>query len=1463
MRILHRHGEIDRQYDLRVRTDGPVTLGEIAAAIGVRLADTAPVTVDGVRRPAATDLAAANVVEGSTLDTTPGAHDGYAHDRHAADGATLDVVSGLCAGLRSPVRRRRVVAGASVDCDLSIPAATVSPHHLAFDPGPDGLTATDLDSLNGTLVDGTWLLDPILVEPNQLIDLGATQLRIRPPANDRPLELLGVLGRSTTGILPFNRPPRTDAAMPGPPIAVPCRATPDLTTTLFSWASLIAPIVLGGLMAWLYNPLFALFALMSPVMMIGTWIEGRRRRSRTGKRHARALARSLAALRTEMEAASGAELEARHARSPDLAEVVRRAQQPSTRLWERRPVHDDAMQLVVGTTDQAWEPTIVCDGTPEPSATEIIDELRVLADAPLSVNLAAGAVVGIVGDRTAALAIARSLVTQAAVHHGPADLEIVVLAGEPDTVAEWRWASWLPHTRCRATRGRTRAIAAGTEAIAELVGALHDATRPPDRQHLPAGRLILCVIDGDGLTTGRTSPARALLSDAAGPAGGIVIASSLDRLPAACTSVIDITDSDGLISVISPVDGTRVNDVLATGIDPDTAATTARLLARFSDPEVDLTEASIPESVPLLQLLGLVTTEADAIEARWQATRGTADLAAPVGADGHGSLDIDLVRDGPHALIGGTTGSGKSELLRSLVASLAATADAAHLNFVLIDYKGGSAFDACAALPHTVGLVTDLDERLGARALRCLDAELHRRERILRDAFANDIVEYRAMQARGRTVDPLPRLVVVIDEFATMAAELPDFLDALVGIAQRGRSLGVHLILATQRPSGAVNANIRTNTNLRIALRVLDDNDSTDVIDTKDAASIGRDQPGRAYARLGPTEVVPFQSALITGHTPIGACVDVEAIPLVDGVAAARDDVGVAAEGPNDLERLVGAIGEAHSRLDIGPPRQPWPDPLPDQVFLDELPPTPRNRRGLGAVPIGLADDPDRQRQHSVQWVPGAGNVIFMGVAGSGTTTALTTAAIALAAAHEPDSLHVYGLDFGSGGLRDLAALPHCGAIIDATSRERQLRLIRHVSDELRRRRGLHADELAAEPSIVVMIDNYGTLRHELEEAKLHSVLETVQRIYADGPPLGIHSALAVDHVGAVGRQFLAVTSQVFLLRFADPTDYLSFGVRPGDVSSLCAGRAFLADSGAEVQLALAHRDGIDTAIERIASAVPSPAPLRPPRKIGELPLEVDTDDLLAHSDLAGEPATLVVAIGDDDLGPAGFELHEGEHVLVAGRARTGKSTALCSMARIAGAGGAQVVALAPRRSPLHLEPACHATTHAGELEPLLGDRGRRPYVLLIDDAESFDDGLGQIAALVAEAVPGFHIVAAGRTDRLQSAYGHWTTALRASRCGVLLCPELLDGDLLGVQLPVRSDVPALPGRGWLVSAGNRQICQLATVQDAARRANVLHTGGSDIDPCRADHTGGSDRSVEAAVGDVENRYTSRRIRSS
>jgi DNA segregation ATPase FtsK/SpoIIIE and related proteins len=686
----------------------------------------------------------------------------------------------------------------------------------------------------------------------------------------------------------------------------------------------------------------------------------------------------------------------------------------------------------------------------------------------------------------------------------------------------------------------------------------------------PEGPVTLVVVDAPALMEGRNSPARDVLSGEGVPACGLVLVSSADRLPALATSVVELSGGAGAARYREPSINLTIDGVLVGGMPEHLARRAARALSGLEDPEVPDLGADLPDGVGLVGLAGGEIT-AEAIARRWKSGGKVPRMVGPIGVSGDGPVEIDWVADGPHALVAGTTGSGKSEMLRSVVAGLAASLDSDHLTFVLIDYKGGSAFAQCAGLPHTVGMVTDLDEHLGARALRSLEAELHYRETRLRDAGASDLKQY----LQDGHPEPLPRLLVIIDEFATMAAELPDFIDSLVGIAQRGRSLGVHMILATQRPGGAVNDNIRANTNLRISLRVQEAAESSDIIGVPLAAQIGRRQAGRGYVRLGASDVFPFQAALVTGVTAEEDTTTIGVSRFVFGPEPlVRDEVPetskpAAPEGPSDLERLVAACAEAARLGGLAPPRRPWPEVLPTLVALDDL---VQEAGGEGAAVVGagatfaLADEPDRQRRALFSWTPAAGNFFVCGVAGSGATNTLATLATSLAKTYRPERLWLYGLDFGTQALAPLTGLPHCGGIIGASDRERQLRLVRFLADELERRRSQIAARGAARidpgdpnspfPTIVVLIDNYGALHSAWEDTTGMAARDLLVRTIADGPGLGVVAAISADRPLSLPGNISSVTPNKIALRLAEPGDLSFFGLNPREVGKLGVGGA-------------------------------------------------------------------------------------------------------------------------------------------------------------------------------------------------------------------------------------------------------------------------------------------------------------------
>jgi S-DNA-T family DNA segregation ATPase FtsK/SpoIIIE len=1391
------------ELEVEVTARGDATVRDLSSALGQNLSYADDARLD----PDAT-LDDQPVPRGAVLAPAP-------PDAPAEICATAEVrvIAGLHAGLRQPLGAGRHTVGRehAFGVDVALGNNTVSLVHAAVTINASGKASIeDLQSRNGTRVGQSFIgvEGPSAIAPLDHVDLGAVRLTITAPArDDRP-----ALDRpDRTGLVTFNRQPRAAVVRRSEPLRTPTPVTDSPGVMPFRWAACFAPLVLGGVLVVVTrNLLFAGFLLLSPLMAVATWWEERRRRAKQRRagllRHDEAVERFT----HELAEAGRRQVVARRAAVPDLAEIHRRATTPSARLWERRPAHEDFGVVGLGFADLPWAPPLDRP-TDDPVVRRVLDDHAQLVSVPLAATLTAGSCLGVVGPRDAALALVRGVLCQSAVHSGPADLAVAILCDRA-AASDWDWAKWLPHT----VAGDRRLLAATGPETADLLAHLLtvDEGGAPDLLHL-------VVLDVDGVTHGRDSAARDVLAGHGRAVAGIVLADRADRLPATCTAIVTLIGPDGLASYAEPRSGLVVDEFLAAGLPDGRAREIARSLARYDDAELRSAGGRLPDQVLLPSLLD-VALEPGALAARWQGTPA-GSLAAVVGAGVDGPLVIDLVTDGPHGLIAGTTGSGKSELLRTIVASLAATVSPADLNFVLVDYKGGSAFAECARLPHTVGLVTDLDEHLGARALVCLEAELRHRERLLRDAGTADLDTY---VAAGRPLGALPRLLVVIDEFATLAAELPDFIDSLVGIAQRGRSLGVHLLLATQRPAGAVKDNIRANTNLRIALRVQDSHDSLDVLGSPVASTLSRRQPGRAFVRLGPGEVTAFQSALVTGASaPAEDVPAVTVTPFTFGPGhAALPPPSVNAQD-SDLARLVDAACDAAQTLQLPAPRSPWPAPLPDEVTLTELPAYDGGE--LWSAPIGLADDPARQQRRTRAWRADDGSLLIYGVAGSGTSTALVTLGLSLAERYSPAELHLYALDFGSSALAPLAALPQVGAVVSPAERERVERLVGMLRDEVARRRALFRETGASSiagyrrlagvrdqlPGVVLLVDGWGALHAALDDVPGLAVRDDLTRVVADGPGLGIYVIGTADRPMAVPAAVATLVPEKLALRLSDRHDYGFFGLSARDVPDLPPGRALSSTSRLEIQLA---RPGepVGEAVRRIAARTAPVPDARAPRPVGTMPEDVSLAEIAGVAALLTDDWWLPVGIGERSLQPAGLHLADGEHVLVAGAARSGRSTLLASAVALVRAQRPDVgiTVICTRRSPLRELAGVRLVTDLLDIEPAVDAIATAdgPQLLVVDDAETVDDQSGRLVALLKERRSGLRVIASGRADALRTAYGHWTGELRRSRTGVLLKPRDGDGDLWSTSLPRHAPARFPVGRGYLLCDGDVELVQVA-----------------------------------------------------
>ena len=1053
----------DRRIAVVAGATTATTVADVAAAIGVgrRCVGGRRITVDGRPVAAGQLLLDSGIRDGSRIDVAS------ADDRLPEPGGrsliTAVWLRGVDCGGRNHLGIGRHFVGrartATVRCDD--PALEL--HHAVVDVEPDGsVVVSQLAGLHPVLLDGTMIVGPTTVHPGQRLEVGGSVLTFLPPlepdVDECPIETAGVRRPIDPWRTPWVRSPRQRTPFEPEPIQAP---RPAATPTVMHGGLLPAIIGVAGaaVLALVFDQMmFLLFGAMGAVVAVGTWLAQRLGLVRS-RRSAAAADRSewetfVAKLAEQRDACRRSML----ADSITIDRAVATIAERSSTLWDVRATDEDAYRVSIGEVDGSWQPVVsglddvVGNRPPNRSSggwgdsrdlINAIENASRLGTVPAAVSLAAGNVVAIVGDSDA-FAVARSMIVQLAAASGPADWRLLVISDRTD---EWQAVEWLPHLIGAERFGRIIA----SEALTDLITALD----PTDPRHL------LVVVDGPELLSARTSSLRRLLAGSSSVACIVTCATESD-VPAICTSALVIGRRGSARWIADMRAGSLADPVRIAGLSVVGAFDAAASLAGLTDPELAHGAATLAREVRMIDLLGAdigrkASTLPTRIAASWSANCSDPPLSTPIGLAADGVIEIDLGRDGPHALIAGTTGAGKSELLRSLVVGLAARCSPEQVSFVLIDYKGGSTFDACAALPHTVGVVTDLDDRLAGRALRSLEAELRRREVLLRAAGAGDLSAYRAAATDGGPPPVLPRLVVVIDEFAGLAVQQPDFIRSLLGVAQRGRSLGVHLVLATQRPSGVISDDIRANTNLRIALRVQDPADSTDVVGDAAAAYLPRSTPGRAVMRLGSDELIDFQAATCTGrrrHRAPSVALTVRTFDSLSARGGIADVVADASGDASDLDLIVDAIRNAARSAGIAMPYRPWLDPLSAEMGIDGLAAEERGSTprcdATGDPMVGIVDDPDHQTRKPLTWPAQSGHLLLIGAPGSGTTTALLELAATLESSDNPaDASELYIIDAngdqrwdvvgGVGGVSGWASL------VRIHEGERLLRLLNHL----------------------------------------------------------------------------------------------------------------------------------------------------------------------------------------------------------------------------------------------------------------------------------------------------------------------------------------------------------------------------------------------------------------------------------
>jgi S-DNA-T family DNA segregation ATPase FtsK/SpoIIIE len=1009
----------------------------------------------------------------------------------------------------------------------------------------------------------------------------------------------------------------------------------------------------------------------------------------------------------------------------------------SHRLWERRPADPDFAVVRVAVGPQTLATPLVPPVTRpledlEPMTAgalrRFLDAYSVVPDLPVAVSLRGFARVFLRGGGedadTDARALTRAVLTQLAVFHAPDDLLIAVCAG-PERRALWEWVKWLPHGQHPTRTDALGAVRMVTSSAGDLEELLDDVIANRPRFGATAsggdGPHVVVVLDGADLTG-----AAHLTGDGIDGVTVLDLDATPPRLLDRSVLVLDVHAARGRRRL-----NTYTMDHEAEVGTPDRLGTAeAEAVARRLAP-LRLAATSKSSDAPLAaemglgELLGIADPDTFSTRRSWAPRPNRDRLRVPigVGADA-GPVELDLKESaqdgmGPHGLLIGATGSGKSELLRTLVLGLATTHSSEMLNFVLVDFKGGATFSSLDRLPHTAAVITNLADELPLvdRMVDAINGELIRRQELLRKAgnFAS-LRDYDKARAGGAALAPMPSLLIICDEFSELLSAKPDFIDLFVQIGRVGRSLGVHLLLASQRLEEGRLRGLDTHLSYRIGLRTFSALESRAVLGVPDAYELPR-SPGHGYLKFGTEPLVRFKAAYVSGAFRR---------PGAGGPGGAGDSGAARVLGysthfvpvPEPVEAPVPAddnqVGE--SLLDImvarlagqGPPaHQVWLPPLTQAPALDELlgPVTLDPARGLafanpelhGAlqVPVALVDKPFEQRR-DVLWLQlagAAGHVAVVGGPQSGKSTALRTLVCGLALTHTPAEVQVYCLDFGGGSLGAVRDLPHVGGVAGRLDTAAVRRTVGEVATLLaererrfadlgvdsmasyRRRRATAAGMAAAadhagagspagtgeagaaaDPfgDVFLVVDGWSTLRGEYDDLE-----PLVTDIATRGLSYGIHVVAAASRWMDFRPAIRDLFGSRLELRLGDPTDSAVSRRSAANVPERSPGRGITADS-LHLLTVLPELSSLGGDTASLVKAVASNWSGPPAPRVRLLP------PVLAYTDLDLDRTAglrLPIGIAEADLQPAVVDFASEPHFLLFGDAECGKSSFLRALA--------------------------------------------------------------------------------------------------------------------------------------------------------------------------------------------------------
>ncbi len=960
----------------------------------------------------------------------------------------------------------------------------------------------------------------------------------------------------------YHRSPRIIHREPTDKIKIEKPPQPIQKNNTMIWRAIIPPLVMIALtvVIFLVRPIgvyiFMMIGMSTVTIIFGitTYFTEKKKYKEEVEKRERDYKAYLSNKSTEINNAIKDQRYSLNFHYPTLSEIKDIVETKAPRIYEKTSHHHDFLHYKLGITNikksfeiEYKEDEFIFrrDGLFD-DAKELYEFYQDIERAPLVNDLNHGPI-AYVGTRHLIIEEIEKVMLQLATFHSYHDIEFLFVMRE-DERDTFNWARWLPHMTFQTQnirgfvynqRTRDQILTSVYSMIKERIQTVRE--RSKSNEKIIFNPHLIFVITDMSLIIDHVILEYVNQDLSEYSISLIFVEDVIESLPEHVETIIDIKSrTEGeLVMKEEKLTQLKFNLENAEKIDKEYIA---RRLANLN--HVEHMKNAIPNSVTFLQMYNVNGVEELNVANRWQQNETFKTMAVPLGVRGKDdilSLNLHEKAHGPHGLIAGTTGSGKSEIIQSYILSLAVNFHPHEVAFLLIDYKGGGMANLFKDLKHLVGTITNLDGDESMRALTSIKAELRKRQRLFGEHDVNHINQYHKLFKNGVATEPMPHLFIISDEFAELKSEQPDFMKELVSTARIGRSLGIHLILATQKPLGVVDDQIWSNSKFKLALKVQDQQDSNEILKTPDAADITL--PGRAYLQVGNNEIYElFQSAWS------GATYDVagDALEVEDKTVYMINDFGQLQainkdlsglsdeeheETQTELEAVIDHIEQVTDQLAIDHVKRPWLPPLPEVVYQADLVETDFKKLWSDQPPeveltIGLKDVPDDQYQGPMTLkLKQAGHIALIGSPGYGRTNFLHNTIFDIARHYRPDQAHMYLFDFGTNGLMPVSDIPHVADYFTVDQEEKIEKAIKRINALVSERKKLLSQERVVNieqynsvtnetvPNVFIFIDNYDTVK---ESPFMESYEEMMAKVTREGLALGIYIVLTGSRSNAI-----------------------------------------------------------------------------------------------------------------------------------------------------------------------------------------------------------------------------------------------------------------------------------------------------------------------------------------------------------